>query len=55
MTSWFMRVGSSLYFSFSSCIFGARSDMRRIDLFALFCSGQSTAFTHAVNRMMAKP
>ena len=36
MTSWFIRVGSSLYFSFSSCIFGASRDMRRIDLLALF-------------------
>ena len=55
MTSWFMRVGSSLYFSFSACIFGASAAIRRIEALALFCSGQSTAFTQAVSRMIAKP
>ena len=52
MTSWFIRVGSSLCFSFSSCIFGASADILRIDLFALFWSGQSTPFTTAVRRTM---
>ena len=53
ITSEFIRVGSSLYFSRSSWILGESADMRRIEAVALLCRGQSDSFTIVVSARMA--